>query len=340
VATLGTIGTVKMTPYKFSQLPKYIKTKNWFLKPNSLMLYIYLLLEANYQDNYKSNNITLLKNQLLTSNDALTKALKLTTGQIRTALKHLQETNDIEIKTTPKYSIITLLFDNKQKTGDEALAELTPQEDKKQKQQTKSKNNKQNNKQKTGDEALAELTLEDPSKAKTTNKTTTSKEEDKNINIKVISENDFQEFWEKYIPIETAKGSKEISKKLYIKIRQSGITKQQMLDAVGGYMQKLAGTKKNGYQQSSRRVDRWLKEGDYEDYLTEDCTEQLKEIENKLKEIEPLANIQIKEKRIIIVLPTFDKLLACKTRINNVIEPLCEKIDYQLFTKSKTTQND
>jgi len=111
VATLGTVGTAKMIPYKFSILPKYIKTRNWFLKPNSLMLYIHLLLEANYQDNYKSNNITLLKDQLLTSNDALTKALKLTTKEIRTALKHLQETNDIEIKTTNKYSIITLLFE-------------------------------------------------------------------------------------------------------------------------------------------------------------------------------------------------------------------------------------
>ncbi len=111
MATLGTVGTIKMTPYKYSQFPKYILKRPWFLKPNSLRLYIYLLLEANYQDNYKSNNITLLKDQLLTSNDALTKALKLTTKEIRTALKHLQETNDIEIKTTPKYSIITLLFE-------------------------------------------------------------------------------------------------------------------------------------------------------------------------------------------------------------------------------------
>ena len=123
----------EIVSYRYVKLPKYILKRPWFLKPNSLRLYIYLLLEANYQDNYKSNNIPLLKDQLLTSINSLEKALKLTTKEIRTALKHLQETNDIAIKPTPKYSIITLLFEEekegKQKTGDEALAGFTPQED-------------------------------------------------------------------------------------------------------------------------------------------------------------------------------------------------------------------
>ena len=113
-----------MTPYKYSQFPKYILKRPWFLKPNSLRLYIYLLLEANYQDNYKSNNIPLLKNQLLTSSNSLEKALELTRQKVETALETLKKTGDIEIKTTPKYSIITLLFDNKQKTGEEASKEV------------------------------------------------------------------------------------------------------------------------------------------------------------------------------------------------------------------------
>ena len=101
----------EIVSYRYVKLPKYIAKRPWYSKPNSLMLYIHLLLNKSYLDRTLINNIPLLKNQLLTSNDALTKALKLTTKEIRTALKHLQETNDIEIKTTPKYSIITLLFE-------------------------------------------------------------------------------------------------------------------------------------------------------------------------------------------------------------------------------------
>ena len=134
MATLGTIGTAKMTPYKYSQFPKYILKRPWYSKPNSLRLYIYLLLEANYQDNYKSNNIPLLKDQLLTSINSLEKALELTRQKVETALETLKKTGDIEIKTTPKYSIITLLFEEekegKQKTGDEALAGLPLEKDK------------------------------------------------------------------------------------------------------------------------------------------------------------------------------------------------------------------
>jgi hypothetical protein len=78
---------------------------------------------------------------------------------------------------------------------------------------------------------------------------------------------------------------------------------------------------------------------------TKEFTEVIEKIKAKIIEIEPLADIQIKEKRIIIVSPTFNinEFSDCKTIINkmhqlNVIEPLCEEIGYQLFTRSKTTQ--
>jgi hypothetical protein len=89
----------EIASYRYVKLPNYILKRSWFVKPNSLMLYNYLLLKKSYLD------------RTLTSVNKLTEALKLTTKEIRTALKHLQETNDIEIKTTTKYSIITLLFE-------------------------------------------------------------------------------------------------------------------------------------------------------------------------------------------------------------------------------------
>jgi len=74
-------------------------------------LYVYLLSQSTYLDKTTINNIVLNKNQILTSSKALESALKLTRGEVRTALEHLKKTGDIKITTTNKYSIITLLFE-------------------------------------------------------------------------------------------------------------------------------------------------------------------------------------------------------------------------------------
>jgi len=101
----------EIASYRYVKLPNYILKRSWFVKPNSLMLYNYLLLKKSYLYRTLINNIPLLKNQLLTSSNSLEKALKLTKTQIRTALNHLKTAGDIKIKGTTKYSIITLLFE-------------------------------------------------------------------------------------------------------------------------------------------------------------------------------------------------------------------------------------
>ena len=101
----------EIVSYRYVKLPKYIAKRPWYSKPNSLRLYIHLLLNKSYLDRTLINNIPLLKNQLLTSSNSLEKALELTKTQIRTALNHLKIAGDIKIKGTTKYSIITLLFE-------------------------------------------------------------------------------------------------------------------------------------------------------------------------------------------------------------------------------------
>ena len=348
MATLGTIGTAKMTPYKFKKLPNYIFKRPWYSKPKTLYLYLYLLSNKSYLEKALiktlTGTITLEEDQLLTSINKLTEALKFTKKEIATALNHLKIAGDIAIKPTIKYSIITLLFEEeeegKQKTGDEALAGLPLEKDKKLKYSSKGKNTQKNTQKRTGDEALAGFTpQEDDSKIRAKTRAC-FKEEDKNINIKVISEseNDFQEFWKKYPQVKTKMGCKETAKELYIKIRQGGITKKQMLDAVDGYRQMLEGTKTAKYQQSSKRVDGWLKK-DYEEYITEDCTEQLKEIEARIKAIEPEATITVENQEIIVYMLR-DSFIAYSNSIDDNITPLCKAINYQLLTKSITTQNN
>jgi len=115
VATLGTIGTAKMTPYKFKKLPNYIFKRPWYSKPKTLYLYLYLLSNKSYLEKALiktlTGTITLEEDQLLTSINKLTEALKFTKKEIATALNHLKIAGDIKIKGTTKYSIITLLFE-------------------------------------------------------------------------------------------------------------------------------------------------------------------------------------------------------------------------------------
>lgn len=70
-------------------------------------VFLHLLLSANHKDN-KYKGIEIKKGQLLTGRLKLASDLNLTEMQIRTALKKLKSTNEITIKTTSKYSIISI----------------------------------------------------------------------------------------------------------------------------------------------------------------------------------------------------------------------------------------
>ena len=340
MATLGTIGTAKMTPYKFKKLPNYIFKRPWYSKPKTLYLYLYLLSNKSYLEKALiktlTGTITLEEDQLLTSINKLTEALKFTKKEIATALNHLKIAGDIEIKTTPKYSIITLLFEEeeegKQKTGDEALGEEHLEENKKQKGETE---RKKGTKKGTGDETLAELDLKDPSKTKRGNKGgIILEQEDKNINIKVISENDFQEWWKNY-PVQNTKvkGDKEATKKEYNSLRKKGITKEEVNMALEFYKEEL---KINSWQQS-KRAEGWLKK--WETYKQEDYSKEIKEIKAKIIEIEPEATITVENQEIIVYMLR-DSFIAYSNSIDDNITPLCKAINYQLLTKSITTQNN
>ena len=322
-----------MTSYNFLKLPKYITSRHWFLKP-TLNLYVYLLSQSTYLEKTKINNIVLNKHQILTSSKALESALKLTRKQVITALEHLKKTSDIEITTTNKYSIITLLFEEKgqQKTGDEPLEIESQEENKKEKGTTKDKKGQQKGQQKTGDEALEIESPNNSRKLKRDNKRDTSIDSiDKNNNILV----DFQEFWGNY-PIQKApvKGSKKNSQKIYNSLREKKITKEELSNALECYKKDL---KANSWQQS-KRVEGWLK--DWETYKQEDYSKEIEVISQRVKAIEPLAGIQVKDKEIIINILCFDSLIANKDNIENDIKQPCKDIDFQYSFTNKQPQND
>ena len=133
---------------------------------------------------------------------------------------------------------------------------------------------------------------------------------------------DFQEFWKNYTVNKAIKGHKAKSESRYIALRKNGVSKEELSNALANYTQHI---KQNPWQ-LTKRVEFWL--NDYKCYIPEDYTNELKDIENKLKEIEPLADIKIKDKNIIIILPTFESFRLHKEIINKELTPLCNNIGY------------
>ena len=79
----------------------------WYKNINVKTLFIHLLLKASYEDT-EWEGIEVKRGQVITSRQHLADETGLTEQQVRTSLKKLQSTNEITIKPTNKYSIITI----------------------------------------------------------------------------------------------------------------------------------------------------------------------------------------------------------------------------------------
>lgn len=91
----------------FIKLDRKFKDWKWRHKPNMVAVWIYLLLEANYKDNVW-NDVSVPAGSLITSIRKISQETGLTIQQTKTCISNLQITNEITIKSTNKYSIITI----------------------------------------------------------------------------------------------------------------------------------------------------------------------------------------------------------------------------------------
>ncbi|MBQ2290206.1 MAG: hypothetical protein II249_06025 [Bacteroidaceae bacterium] len=143
----------------------------WFSKPEMVQLFIFLLLRASVKE-AKWQGLVIKRGQLVTSVASISTATKLTAQKIRTCLQRLEDSGQIERKTTNKFTIITICnyesYQDKQDDDQQA-----------------------NNKQITN-------------KQQTTNKQiTTYKQYNNNNNITIDSnidptEQEFERFWDIY----------------------------------------------------------------------------------------------------------------------------------------------
>jgi len=79
----------------------------WFNISEMVHLFIYLLLNANQKDG-EWRGILIKRGQILTGRKTLHEATKISEQTIRTCLERLKNTKELTIKSTNKYSIITI----------------------------------------------------------------------------------------------------------------------------------------------------------------------------------------------------------------------------------------
>lgn len=111
-------------------------------KPSWAWLWIFLLLNANHEDKrfiFNNRDILVKRGELITGRKQLSKKSGVTQQSIRSALEYLKSTNQITIKPTNKFSIITIL---NYETYQEVTSKLTNQQPASNQQATTNKNDK------------------------------------------------------------------------------------------------------------------------------------------------------------------------------------------------------
>lgn len=99
----------------------------WHDKPEMVALWLHLLLFANWKDR-RWHGIVVRRGQLVTGRQALSEATGLSVQSVRTCLERLKSTNEITIKSTNKYSIITICKYDTYQCGEDFSNQQTNQQ--------------------------------------------------------------------------------------------------------------------------------------------------------------------------------------------------------------------
>jgi hypothetical protein len=103
-----------MNELGFIKLSRKLLKWQWIEDPKMVSLWIHLLLMANHKET-KWNGITVKRGQSITGLHSLSKSTGISIRSLRTCLTKLKSTGELTIKSTNKYSIITICnYDNYQ----------------------------------------------------------------------------------------------------------------------------------------------------------------------------------------------------------------------------------
>lgn len=120
------------------KLHRKLKDWEWYDEHKTLVLFIHLLISVNHKDS-SWKGVKIPAGSMITGRRSLSNETGLSEQEVRTALSNLQLTNEITIKSTNKYSIISIVcWESYQ-----SLQPAEPQQDNK--QSTTNKNDKEVN---------------------------------------------------------------------------------------------------------------------------------------------------------------------------------------------------
>jgi DNA-binding transcriptional MerR regulator len=79
----------------------------WFNKSEAVHLFLYMLIKANHKDaKWQGNDVK--RGQFISSLGNISNATGISIQQIRTILKKLEKTSEIEVKSTSQFTIVTI----------------------------------------------------------------------------------------------------------------------------------------------------------------------------------------------------------------------------------------
>lgn len=92
----------------FIKLHRSILNWEWFHDDNTFKVFIYLLLNANWEDS-RFRGYEIPKGSLVIGYTSLSKRLGISVRSVRTAISHLKSTGEVTIQTTNRFSIATIV---------------------------------------------------------------------------------------------------------------------------------------------------------------------------------------------------------------------------------------
>jgi DNA-binding transcriptional MerR regulator len=121
----------------------------WFEKSEAVHLFIYLLLKANHKDS-QWQGVDIKRGQFISSLGKISTDTGISLQSIRTLLNKFEKTNEIKLKSTNKFTIVTICkYECYQDENEETNKQLTNKQQTTNKQLTTNKNDKKekNNKE-------------------------------------------------------------------------------------------------------------------------------------------------------------------------------------------------
>ena len=92
----------------YIKLYRSMKDWEWYQDSNTKVVFLHLLLNANLKDS-RFQGYEVPRGSLVIGRRKLSKELNISERAVRTALKHLKMTNEVTIKVTNRFSIVTIV---------------------------------------------------------------------------------------------------------------------------------------------------------------------------------------------------------------------------------------